>query len=123
MIQEITERKIPILNKTFDNIFIVYNQAGLKIQRIYVFPEFKQMADTFKEIDITMNYAIAQGHVTETERIIRTIKEMFRTLYHRIPCNNIPKVMVQYGAKYVVKRINMFPPKDGVSKIYSPRAI
>ena len=31
--------------------------------------------------------------------------------------------MVQYGAKYAVKWINMFPPKYEVSKKYNPREI
>ena len=58
-IQEITERKIPVLNKSFDNKFRVYNQAGFQIQRIHVDPEFKQMEDKFKDIDSMMNYATA----------------------------------------------------------------
>ena len=74
-IQGITDSMIPILNKSFYNKFIVYNQSGLKIQRIYVHSEFKPMEDTFKCIDIKMNYATAQEHVPKIERAIRTIKE------------------------------------------------
>ena len=62
-IQDITYRNIPILNQSFYNTFIVYNQAGLKIQRIQAKPEFKPMEDTFKYIEITINYATEQGHV------------------------------------------------------------
>ena len=58
-IQEITERKIPVLNESFDNKFRVYNQAGFQIRRIHVDPEFKQMEDKFKDIDSMMNYATA----------------------------------------------------------------
>ena len=42
-IQDITESKIPIFNKSFENTFRVYNQAGLQIQMIHVDPEFKPM--------------------------------------------------------------------------------
>ena len=47
------------------------------------------------------------------------IKETFRYLYHQLPYNFIPKVMVRYRIKDVVKRVNMFPPKVGVSKTYT----
>ena len=39
--QEIKDRNITILNKSFDNKLRVYNQSGLQIQRIHVDPEFK----------------------------------------------------------------------------------
>ena len=55
--------KIPILNKLFDNKLIAYNQSGLQIQRIHVNPEFKPTEDTFKEIDIIMNYETLQEYV------------------------------------------------------------
>ena len=56
-IQDIIERKIPILNKASENTFRVYNQSGLQIQRIHADPKFKTMEYTFKYIDIMINYA------------------------------------------------------------------
>ena len=56
MIQDITESKTPILNKSYRNIFRVRNQSGLQIQRINVDPEFKPTEDTFTDIYITINY-------------------------------------------------------------------
>ena len=52
-----------IINKEFDNSFRVYNQSGFHIQRIHVDPEFKPIEDTFKDIDITINYSTAQENV------------------------------------------------------------
>ena len=40
-IQEITDRKMTILNKEFDNTFRVYNQAVAQIQIIHVDHNFK----------------------------------------------------------------------------------
>ena len=62
-IQAIKDKRIPISNKAFDNTFRVYNQPGLQIQRLHVDTEFKPMEDTFKDIDITINYAISQENV------------------------------------------------------------
>ena len=50
-----------------------------------------------------MNYAIAQDHVPEIDRASRTIKEIFRALYHRLPYNATPELMVRYGVKDVTK--------------------
>ena len=119
-IQDITDRKINILNKSFDNVFRVYNQAGFLIQRIHVDPDFKPMVDIFKDIYITMSYATLQEHVPEIDRAIKIIKERFRALYHLLPVNAILKVMVRCGAKDVVKWLNMFPNKGGVSNTYIP---
>ena len=60
IIQEITDRNIPILNKAFLNTSRVYNKSGLKIQKIHVNPEVKPMEEISKDIDITINYATAQ---------------------------------------------------------------
>ena len=62
-IQEITDRKIPILNKAFGNTFRIYNQSGLQIQIMRMYTYFKPMVDIFKCVYITINYVTAQGHV------------------------------------------------------------
>ena len=62
-IQEITYRKIPLLNKAYDNTLRVYNQAGLNIQGINADPEFKPTEDTLKDIAIKVNYATVQENV------------------------------------------------------------
>ena len=46
----------------------------IKIERIDVYPEFKAMENTFKYIDIKINYATAQENVPEIESEIKTIK-------------------------------------------------
>ena len=65
----------------------------------------------------------AQQHVPDIEHAIHVIKERYRALYHNLPYKSIPKIMVKAAAQYVVKWLNMFPPKGGVSSHYSPRAI
>ena len=72
------------------------------------------MEDTFKDIDIKMNYVVSQEHVPGIGRAIRTIKGTIISLYHLLPYNSIPKVMIRYILKDVVKCLNMFPTKGGV---------
>ena len=62
-IQEITEGNISIFNKTFNNTFRLFNQAGFQIQRKHVDTEFKPVENTIIDIDITMNYTTSQEYV------------------------------------------------------------
>ena len=54
----------------------------------------KPMEETFKDIDIMMNDATSQENFPEIERANRTIKEMFRALYHQLPYKTTPTVMI-----------------------------
>jgi hypothetical protein len=72
---------------------------------------------------VVMNYANPQEHVPEAERNNRVIKERFRSAFHRLPFNKIPKIMVKILAMECAKKLNFFPPKGGISPYYSPRMI
>ena len=54
---------------------------------------------------------------------IRTVKDRYRCAYHSLPFQAIPKIMIKALAKRVVKFLNMFPLKGGVSDYWSPCAI
>ena len=43
--------------------------------------------------------------------------------YHRLPFQNIPKVMTRYLDFEVVRKLNYFPVKGGLSSYYSPELI
>ena len=48
------------------------------------------------ELDVTMNYTNPGDRVPDIERNNRKVKERYRTQYHRLPFQNIPKVMIIY---------------------------
>ena len=56
-----------------------------------------------------MNYANPGDHVTEIEQNNITVKEIYCAQYHRLPFHNIPKVMIQFLAFEVVRKLNYFP--------------
>ena len=62
-------------------------------------------------------------HVPEIEQNNITVKERYRTQYHRLPIQNIPKFMVRYLAYQVVIKLIFFPVKGGSSTYYSPQTI
>ena len=67
-----------------------------------------------------MNYTNPGDRVPDIERNNRKVKERYRTQYHRLPFQNIPKVMIRYLAFEVVRKLDYFPFKGGLSPYYSP---
>ena len=119
----ISDRTISSLCDAFDQTFRIYNAAGFTITHLHVDPEFEPLTDFMTDNDIKVILYPASQHVPDIERGIRFTKDRYRTVYHSLPYRSIPKQMIIALAKRVIKFINMFPPKGGVSKYYSPRAI
>ena len=75
------------------------------------------------ELDVTMSYAIPGDHVTEIERYNIKDKEIYHAQYHRLPIQDIPKVMIRYLAFEMVIKLDYFTVKGGLSPYYSPPKI
>ena len=54
----------------FDNVFRVYNRAGLMVSKIFTDPEFQVLEKEFLNKNIDMECVAAQEHVPEVERTI-----------------------------------------------------
>ena len=136
-IDPLAERSRKLVFLTLDKVFRVYNQADFSIKTVHGDPEFGFLRDPMMNLDIEMviddnrneipdpevNIMAAQEHVSDIERVIRVIKERYQSLWHRLPYKAIPLVMIQEAANLVVRWLNAFPPKGGISKEYSPRII
>jgi hypothetical protein len=86
---------------------ILYNRAGLKV--IHCDNEYQPFMVILQDkFDVAMNYASPQEHVPEAERINCVIKELFRSIFHRLPFTKIPKIMVKVLAMDCGKKLN-FP--------------
>ena len=123
-ITHIAKRSKALLCEAFDKTFRVYNKAGFRITKLHVDREFEVLEEAMMDEDnsIEMVYAAAQQHVPEIERMIRVIKERYRALYHRLPYERIPKLMIIAAAYRVVKWLNMLPAKGGsLISLQSPR--
>ena len=70
-----------------------------------------------------INVAAAQEHIPEVERAIQVIKERYMSLWHKMAYKSMPIVMIQEAVITIVKLLNAFPPKGGLSTEYSPRII
>ena len=112
------------LYKGMDKVFRQYNNAGFLIATIRCDQEFKTHIDTVKdELSVDMNYTTTGEHESTAERNNRTIGERMRAMYHILPYNNIPKLMVQTMGLESVFSLNLFPAKGGVSSYYSPHIL
>jgi hypothetical protein len=70
-----------------------------------------------------VNLASANEHVPEIERRIRVVKERCRATRHSPPFGRIPKIMTTHIVLNVVKLLNVFPTKGGVSETLIPKTI
>ena len=70
-----------------------------------------------------LNLTSASEHEPFVERRICVIKEWVQAVRNSLPFMAIPKELVTYMVFYVVKLLNYFPVKGGVSSHFSPKAI
>jgi hypothetical protein len=105
-----------------DNIFSIYNKAGIKITTIHCDNEFRPLMQELQD-KVTMNYANPQEHIPEADCNNRVIKERSRAAFHCLPLKKIPKIMVKILTMECAKKLNFFPPKGGILPYYSPRMI
>ena len=96
---------------------------GFSIATLHVDPEFKFSEDAMIDNDMSVEWVAAQQHVPEIERTIGTVEDRCGCACHISPFQAIPKMMIEASAKRVVKCLNVFPQKGGISEHWSPRAI
>jgi hypothetical protein len=107
-----------------DNVFRVYNTAGIRITTIHCDNAFQPLMRELQDVNgVTMNYANPQENVPEAKRNNRVIKKRFRETFHRLPFKMIPKIMVKILTMECAKKLNFFPPRGGISPFYSPQMI
>ena len=102
-----------------------YNAAGFEITEMHTDGQFKPLINPIKdELGLKkVNYTARGQHVPEAERNNRTIAERIRSIYHNLPYKNMPRVMWIAICEMVVRQLNMFPAKGGVSEYFSPHVI
>ena len=59
------------------------------------------------DLDVKMDFTIAQNHVPEAEWNNRTIKERIRAVYQRLPYEAIPQITIRYLATKQVNQLSL----------------
>ena len=80
-------------------VISLYKRGGFDVTHIRCDNEFQRAFENVA-IDftppITVNFSNPQEHVPQAERNNHLIKERFRSIYHRLPFQHLPKKMVIY---------------------------
>jgi hypothetical protein len=74
-------------------------------------------------LPINLNVVATDSHVGKVKWSIRTIKERYHMVVHRLPCKQLPRLMVREIVNHSGTCLNQLPADDGVSDILSPNTI
>ena len=124
-VTHLANRMVPQIFKAFKEIYQYYLHRGFRITTVHADGEFeplKAMIDILPGGPV-VNLASANQHVPEIERRIRVVKERCRAVRHSLPFQQIPKLLTVHIVLNVVKLLNFFPTKEGVSETLSPKTI
>ena len=104
---------------------MIYNTGGFIVETINCNNAFKpSQSQIIEELHLKdMNFCLLDHYEPYSECNNRVIKEQVQSFFHGLPYLTLPKQMVIYMVMESAKKLNYFPPKGGVSDIYSPRAI
>ena len=121
--EHITNMAVPTLVKSVKQIQQLYMQRGFRITEVLMDGQFEPTRGDLAVMGILLNTVLADEHVPEVERYIRTIKERVRSVYNSLPFKRVPVLMITEMVALSVLWLNSFPQKGGVSKTMSLRGI
>jgi hypothetical protein len=117
----VTDRSRNTILRETNAAIKLYQARGLDVRDIHADSEFECIRDELRPIE--MNIVPPDSHVGEVERSVRTLKERLRSCVHGLPFRHLPKLMVRHMMMDVVRCLNQFPWKNGISDALSPAAI
>jgi hypothetical protein len=121
IIEHVPRRTKPILFKSLNKVFNIYNSRGFKVVTALMDREFEPLRSQIH--GTILNTTAASEHVPEIERQIHVIKERARAIVSTLTFKNLPSWMIIELIHFVVLWLNAFPPSSDVSNNYSPRTI
>ena len=109
------------LVKQLKRVLQVYSRAGFTVRYVLMDGEFEKLKDELPSI--VTNTTAAKEHVTDAERMIRTVKERARGTICTLPFTHIPRRMKIELVYMMILWLNAFPVRNGISSVYSPREL
>jgi hypothetical protein len=124
-VTHLANRKISTIFAALKSIFYYYLQKGFQVITIKADNKFAPLTELLYELPgaPTLNLTSANEHEPNIERRIRVVKERTRAVRHSVPFTAIPMKMITHMVFFVVKMLNYFPAKGGVSTQFSPKTI
>jgi hypothetical protein len=124
-VNHLADRTVPQILKAFKEMYQYYLQRGFHVKTVHADGKFAPLKPLIESMPggPMVNLESANEHVPEIERRIRVVKERCRATRHSLPYENNPKLMAIHIVLHVVKLLNFFPTKGGVSDTLSPKTI
>ena len=124
-VENLADRKVQTIFDAYKVVHELYLKRGFRITALHVDGEFAPLQALIHAMPggPRVNLTSANEHVPEIERRTRVVKERTRSVRHSLPFNRIPRIMVIYMVYLVVKLLNHFPVKGGISDTISPKTI
>jgi hypothetical protein len=124
-ITHLADRTVPHIFKAFKEMYQYYLHHGFHINTVHADGEFTPLKPLIESMPggPMVNLASANEHVPEIERRIWVVMERCRKTRHILPYERIPKLVTIHIVLNVVKLLNFFPTKDGVSDTLSHKTI
>jgi hypothetical protein len=117
----VKDRNKPTILREVMAVMKLYQQRGFYVRDIHCDSEFECIRNDIRPVQL--NVVPADSHVGEIERSIRTIKERLRSCVHGLPFKRLPKLMIIHMTSDIVRCLNQFPWKYGISDTMSPSTI
>ena len=102
-------------------IIPIYTSRGLTIEYVCGDQQFKCLEEKFRNIQFKI--ASVGEHVPEVERSIQTVKGGIRAVYHSMPYQILPPIMIKEMVESQVSLRNKFPSPNGIHEYMSPLTI
>jgi len=99
----------------------LYQVSGFRIRQINGDMAYESLRSDLMPVQLVT--APAGEKVPEVERSIRTVKERLRCIVASLPYRKVPKAMLKSFVYEAGRHLNDSPPKDGVSRSFSPARI
>ena len=112
--------------KAVGDVFQVYHKCGFHAVKLHCDKQFEPAVNEWRSKQVPIanaNYCNTEEHVPRAERNNRTIQERTRTSYYQMPCNHLPRQLMQAIVTESTRKLNYFPARHEASKHYSSRLI
>ena len=110
--------------EVLDELHSLYKNKGFVRNEIHCDNEFRPVMTDWsvsKDPVIKISYANPQDHIPPAQRNNRVIQERIQAMYHYMPYEHLPRILVKYLVMEAARKMNYFPARYGISKHYSPR--
>jgi hypothetical protein len=101
----------------------VYLKRGFLLEVIEADGQFEPLRGALAHMGVTLNKCSREEHVPVAERRIRTLKERCRCICNTLPFKKLPGMLVVQMVSTCNFWLNVYPPKDGISRNINPREL